>query len=162
VIVCCIALVALGLIYRGNMSVNPARPADMPENSQFLPTGYDLDHNERQGTWVWCEPGEGAFDKQCRVADTHGTVIYEGAFLPVRDAGSPSTSQNAQPARTQLGWVNGPVEGSPVPLIPLTDGSLLVPRDDRDALIHRWNAHPDEWQKLHASSSSDGVSAPAQ
>jgi hypothetical protein len=137
------------LIYRGNSSTNPARPDDMPEHSQFLPTGYDLEHNERQGTWVSCEPGEDTVDKQCRVTDTHGTVIFEGDFLPVRDVGSPSTSASAQLAPTKLGWVTGPVEGSPVPLIALTDGSLLVPRDDRDALIDRWNAHPDEWQKLH-------------
>jgi hypothetical protein len=94
----------------------------MPEHSQFLPTGYDLEHNERQGTWVSCEPGEDTVDKQCRVTDTHGTVIFEGDFLPVRDVGSPSTSASAQLAPTKLGWVTGPVEGSPVPLIALTDG----------------------------------------
>jgi hypothetical protein len=27
---------------------------------------------------------------------------------------------------------------------------VLVPQDDRDALIDRWNAHPDEWKKLQS------------
>jgi hypothetical protein len=32
----------------------------------------------------------------------------------------------------------------------MSDGSVLVPRDDRDALLDRWNQHPEEWQRLEA------------
>ncbi len=147
---CCLALLAVGLIYRANVSLDPARPDDMPENSRFIPTGYDLEHNERKGTWVSCNAGDGAGDQFCRVTDPHGAVIFEGHFLAVRESGSLPNNGSAALANSSLGWVNGPVEGSPVPVIPMTDGSMLVPRDDRDALVHRWNAHPDEWQGLRS------------
>jgi hypothetical protein len=123
----------------------------MPENSRFMPTGYDLEHNERRGSWVSCVPNENGGDEFCRVTDAIGTVIFQGDFLPVRGSGSPNGGGPSTLANTGLGWVNGPFEGSPVPLIPMTDGSMLVPRDDRDALIDRWNAHPDEWQKLQST-----------
>jgi hypothetical protein len=122
----------------------------MPEDSRFIPTGYDLEHNERQGTWISCKPGEGAGDQFCVVTDVHGMVIFQGDFLPVRGAGSSTASGDASLAKSGLGWVSGPAEGSPVPVIPMTDGGMLVPRDDRDALLDRWNVHPDEWQKLQA------------
>lgn len=147
VLACCVALLAVGLFYRANIAMDPARPQDMPENSRFIPTGYDLEHNERKGAWVSCASGDGVGDSFCRVTDSHGTVIFQGDFLPVRGAGT-SPTYAAGLAKSGLNWVNGPFEGSPVPVIPMTDGSLLVPRDDRDALIDRWNAHPDEWQKL--------------
>ena len=151
VLFCCIALLAVGLFYRANIALDPARPKDMPENSRFIPTGYDLEHNERKGTWVSCSSGDGLSDMFCRVTDSHGTVIFQGDFLPVRGAGSSTSSSGATLAKSSLGWVDGPFEGSPVPVIPMTDGSMLVPRDDRDALIDRWNAHPDEWQKLQSA-----------
>ncbi len=123
----------------------------MPDNSRFIPTGYDLDHNERKGAWISCTPGDGVGDSFCRVADAHGMVIFQGDFLPVRSSGSQPSNGRAGLAQTALGWVTGPAEGSPVPVIPMTDGSKLVPRDDRDALIDRWNANPDEWRKLQSA-----------
>jgi hypothetical protein len=140
----------VGLFYRTNLALDPARPSDMPENSRFIPSGYDLSHNERQGSWVSCASGDGVGDMFCRVTDTHGMVIFQGDFLPVRSSGSAAGGGGATLAKSGLGWVTGPFEGSPVPVIPMTDGSMLVPRDDRDALIDRWNAHPDEWRQLQS------------
>jgi len=150
VLFCCLVLLAAGLFYRANFSLDPSRPDNMPENSRFIPTGYDLEHNERKGTWVSCDSGSGAGDKLCRVTDPHGVVIFQGNFLPVRESGSLPGNGSEALAESKLGWVNGPLERSPVPVIPMTDGSMLVPRDDRDALIDRWNAHPDEWKKLRS------------
>jgi hypothetical protein len=149
VLVCCVVLLAVGLFYRANFSLDPARPNNMPENSRFIPTGYDLEHNERKGSWVSCASGDGDAVRFCRVTDAHGSVIFQGDFLAVRGAGT-SPTYAAELAKSGLGWVNGPYEGSPVPVIPMTDGSVLVPQDDRDALIDRWNAHPDEWKKLQS------------
>lgn len=146
VLFCCFAIVVVVLGFRANQAMNPALPKDMPADARFVATGYDLEHNERKGSWVACHPdsfGESA----CRVTDAHGMVIFEGAFLPVKDARLVNGGAGT-PAAGKLHWVNGPAEGSPVPIIPMTDGSLLVPQADRDALVDRWNQHPDEWQAL--------------
>jgi hypothetical protein len=150
VLFCCLALLAAALIYRADVSLDPARPSDMPANSRFIPTRYDLSHNERKGLWVFCGSGDEAGVTFCRVADASGVVIFQGDFLPVRNSQSSPNNASMKGAGAKLTWVNGPSEGSPVPVIPMTDGSMLVPRDDRDALIHRWNTHPDEWQKLQS------------
>jgi hypothetical protein len=144
-------LAAVVIISRANLALDPVLPKNMPADSRFLPTGYDLDHNERQGTWVACQPSEYAGETFCRVTDAHGIVIFQGGFLPVRDSQSaPSAGSSTQPAKSPLRWVNGPFEGVPVPIIPMSDGTLLVPRDDRDALVDRWTQQSDEWQRLIA------------
>ena len=150
VLVVCAVLLAVGLVYRGNLAVVPARPNDMPEDARFLPSGYDLAHNERQGSWVSCDLGVRAGSRHCRVADAQGTVIFDGDFLPVRGSLSSSGSSGEMLAQGRLGFVIGPFEGYPVPVIPMTDGSMLVPRVDRDSLIGRWNADPAEWKQLQA------------
>jgi hypothetical protein len=144
----CICLVGVMLIYRGNQAMDPALPKDMPTNSRFIATGYDLAHNERKGTWVACQP-DGNGITFCRVTDAHGIVIFQGDYVPVRDSRSVADggAQNGSASST-LKWVQGPFEGAPVPMIPMSDGSWLVPLTDRDALVDRWNRNPDEWQKL--------------
>ena len=152
ILFCCVALVVGTLIYRANIAIDPELPKDMPADARFMATGYDLDHNERKGSWVACH-SDGYGGSECRVTDAHGMVIFQGAFLPVRDARAwLDRYQTSTSANGKLHWINGPAEGMPVPVIPMTDGSLLVPGDDRDALVDRWNQHPDEWQMLQSAS----------
>lgn len=150
VLFCCIALVGVMLIYRGNLAMDPGLPNDMPKDARFMPTGYDLAHNERKGTWVACQP-DGSGTTFCRVTDAQGMVIFQGDYLPVRDSHSVADGGDEINATSStLRWVEGPFEGAPVPIIPMSDGSWLVPIADRDALVGRWNRNPDEWQKLMA------------
>jgi hypothetical protein len=146
----CVVLIAVLLIRRADVAVNPALPKDMPSNARFLPTGYDLTHNERRGTWVACQ-ANGPGVSFCRVTDPHGLVIFQGDYLPVRDSRAVADSDTT-PAlgNSRLQWVQGPLEGTPVPIIPTSDGTWLVPIGDRDALVDRWNQNPQEWQKLTA------------
>jgi hypothetical protein len=144
----CIVLVGVMLLYRGNQAMDPALPKDMPGDARFMPTGYDLAHNERKGTWVACQP-DGNGVTFCRVTDAHGMVIFQGDFLPVKDSQSSSDGgSQINASSSTLKWVEGPFEAAPVPMIPMSDGSWLVPQPDRDALVDRWNQNPDEWQKL--------------
>ncbi len=134
------------MLLHANQALDPAVPGDMPADARFIPSGYDLEHNERKGSWVSCRliaAGEDA----CRVTDAHGLVIFQGSFLPV----NPGNAELAPETKNQLRWIPGPSEGSPVPVIPSSDGMLLVPHDDRDALVDRWNQHPDEWQAVLAA-----------
>ena len=147
VLICCVLLVAGTLIYRRDIAINPALPNDMPADARFLATGYDLEHNERRGTWVACQP-DGTGAQRCRVTDARGMVLFQGEYAAVRDAHANPASTIAAPAAGTLHWVNGPAEGGPVPVIPMTDGTLLVPYADRDALIDRWSQHPEEWQAI--------------
>lgn len=151
VLFCCLAMLAVGLIYRASSGLEPALPGDMPAGSRFISTGYDLEKNERRGSWVYCSSSAADRDNFCRVTNVSGAVIYQGDFSGVRTERTSKVPGTIVLAKSGLGWVSGPVEGSPVPVIPLSDGSVLVPRDDRDALLHRWMANPEEWQRLVAA-----------
>ncbi len=142
------ALVAGTLIYRSNIALQPELPRDMPADSRFIATGYDLEHNEHRGIWVACHAGAVRGDRFCRITDGRGTVVFQGDYLPVKDARLSSGGGDPALGTGHVHWLTGPVEGMPVPLLPMTDGSLLVPRDDRAALLDRWNQHPEEWQRM--------------
>ena len=148
ILLLCIAAVVGSLVYRADSSLNPALPKDMPSDSRFLQTGYDLSRNERRGQWVACH-GAGSAGTACRITDSNGIVIFEGEFLAVRNAkADEGDAEDTTPASGTLSWVNGPVEGTPVPLIPMSDGSFLVPLADRGPLLDRWNQHPEEWRTI--------------
>ena len=51
-------------------------------------------------------------------------------------------------------WVQGPAENGPVPVIPLSNGIILVPYADSDALADRWATNPDEINRLERRSRS--------
>jgi len=149
IILACLAVVSFALLHRATRSFDPPLPGDMPADARFLSTGYDLDKNERKGNWVAChEAPPGSGQRSCRVADSQGMVIFEGIYLPVRDAQSVAAAAGQIAPNGKLGWVTGPSEGLPVPVIPMTDGSVLVPQGDRDALVDRWARDPEEWRNL--------------
>jgi hypothetical protein len=153
VLICCILLLVATLAIHGDFSLDPALPRDMPSDAHFIPTGYDLDHNERKGTWVSCRQDASATAAFCRITDGHGMVIYQGVFLPVRDSqyGSSSDPLSLRVGNEELRWVEGPAEAMSVPLIPMSDGSLLVPAADRQPLVDRWLRDTDEWNRVRVS-----------
>jgi hypothetical protein len=136
-------------IRHGAAALRPARPNDMPVDSQFVVSGYDLLHNEPKGDWVACRPDlpEGA--NFCRVTDAHGSVIFQGDFLTVADS-RPVPQARLRIASADLDhmFVRGPAEGGLVPIIPLAGGELLVPAADSTALADRWAKDPDELQRI--------------
>jgi len=138
-------------IRHGAAALRPALPKDMPRDSQFVVSGYDLLHNEPKGDWIVCRPDLSEGANFCRVTDSHGMVIFQGDFLPV--AGSRPVSQaNLRVASADLDhiFVRGPAEGGLVPVIPLVDGQLLVPAADSIALADRWAKDPAERQRIEA------------
>ncbi len=146
------ALVIVGavlVVRHGAAAFNPALPADMPKNAAFVPAGYDLAHNEKQGEWIACSNDTEQGADLCRVTDAHGAVIYQGAFLPLSGAHAMSDDQLevATSGKANI-WVDGPFGEGPVPVIPLANGQLLVPSADAYALAERWSKNPEELHRL--------------
>ena len=114
-----------------------------------LQSGYDVSHLEPRGNWVACGIDSEQQTNWCRVTDARGEVVYEGDYLPLRSQAPLSlTSIRLGYAAPDRLWVRGPDEGSPVPVIPLASGDVLVPAADRDALAARWAQNPAELQAL--------------
>ncbi len=116
----------------------------------FMQSGYGISRLELEGNWVACGMYVAEQSDWCRVTDAHGAVVYEGDYLPLRSPhalllGSIEVSSQSDPARL---WVKGPAEGSPVSIIRLVGGKILVPADDRDALAGRWTSNRQELQNL--------------
>ena len=144
-LICGFILAVVVLAQHGTLSFNPALPKDMPPDAHFITNGYNLEQNERKGWWVACHGDETPGTSFCRVTDTHGMVIYQGLFLPVDTGQQPESSERPH---EKLHWATGPTEGTPIPVIQSGPGLILVPSVDRDALIDRWKANPDEWNRV--------------
>lgn len=144
------AIAASGMVLsHGLTALDADLPGDMPANSRFVQTGYDLLKNEPKGEWVACRAYAASNADYCRVTDAKGIVVYQGSFVLSRTASAATDDQlNIAPANTRFLWVNGPVEGAPVPVIPLGNGDLLVPAADRDALVDRWSSNPEELHQI--------------
>lgn len=139
------------LARHGMYALRAEVPKDMPSNSHFIQSGYDLRRNEPQGNWISCRPDFPEEADFCRVTDARGVVIYQGDFLAL--GGSQAVSQaNLRFATTDPRnlWVRGPAENGPVPVIHLANGQILVPAGDSDALADRWARDPDELARLEA------------
>ena len=136
-------------IRHGAAALRPALPTDMPRDSQFVVSGYDLLHNEPKGDWIVCREGISEGANFCRVTDSHGVVIFQGDFLPVASS-QPVAKENLRIASADLDhiFVRGPAEGGLVPVIPLADGQLLVPAADSAALADRWARDPEELHRI--------------
>ena len=149
-ILSCFVVVGSVLVVRhGAAALTPAVPQDMPKNAAFVPAGYDLAHNEKQGEWIACSNDPDRGTDSCRVTDAHGAVIFQGEFLPVNGSQAVPGDQLkiATSGKADM-WVEGPTEEGPVPVIPLANGEILVPSDDAYALAVRWSKDPGEFQRL--------------
>ena len=152
-----VALVAITFLVRhGMMAMRPSRPSDMPADSTFVQSGYDIGRNEFQGNWVACGADREQQTNWCRVTDNRGDVLFQGDFVPLTGGSAVSPQAlivgTVQPEKL---WVHGPAEDAPVPVIPLAGGTLLVPVADREALSDRWSSHPEEFAGLAAEKTRD-------
>jgi hypothetical protein len=137
------------VLRHADMAMHASVPKDMPQNAQFVQSGFDVSRNEAQGEWIACQTNASEGDNWCRVTDQRGMVVYQGGFLPV---GSPvpvpeNQLKIAETAPDKM-WVEGPFEAGPVPVIPLRNGQVLVPETDQAALATRWAKDPGEFQQV--------------
>jgi hypothetical protein len=130
-------------VRHGATALHPTLPKDMPADSRFVQSGYDLQHNEPKGDWVSCTADSPDDTDFCRVTDNHGTVIYQGDFMSVSDTGQvPAGQLQIASMDSRELWVEGPGDALPVPAIALTNGKTLVPAVDSGALAVRWRKNP--------------------
>jgi hypothetical protein len=134
----------------GVSALKPDIPPDMPKNAYFVQSGYNLQRNEPTGQWIACRPDIAQSGDLCRVTDSHGTVIYQGEYLPLRSNQPLPADELEIAVNEQAGdlWVSGPAENGPVLIIPLANGKVLVPAADSDALADRWARNPDELNRI--------------
>jgi len=135
------------IVQRARFGMAAEVPPNMPGDAHFVQTGYDLAQNERVGQWVVCREDVDAGADWCRVTSQRGDVVFEGDFLPLdRTEAVPASQLGIGQLAGRRLWTPGPAELSPVPVIPLANGEVLVPVADRIALIERWARNPDESQ----------------
>ena len=130
-------------------ATNAALPSDMPRDAHFLASGFDIATSEAQGNWIACRVNPEQATDWCRVTDQKGSVVFQGDYLPADSPIAVSADElqvaNVRPDRI---WVRGPVEQGPVPVIALTNGKVLVPAADREALDQRWSLDPAELNRV--------------
>ena len=133
----------------GFAALRPALPKNMPEDSLFVQSGYDIQSNEPTGDWIACQADSYQGTDTCRVTDAHGSVIFQGEFMPINGS-RPVAGSQLRLANISLKnlWVDGPAEGGPVPVLPLEGGEVLVPSDDVYALTYRWRNNPEELRRI--------------
>jgi hypothetical protein len=133
----------------GATALHPSLPKDMPATSQFVQSGFDIASDEPKGDWIACRENDDRSADFCRVTDAHGTVIYQGDFVPVDGtAAVPQDQLQIAAGNDENLWVDGPSDEGPVPAIPLANGSILVPVADSIALADRWKVDPDELRRV--------------
>lgn len=137
------------VLLHADRALKAALPANMPADSQFLQSGFQVKDNETQGNWVACRVNESEGTDWCRVTDQVGNVVYQGNYLPL---GS-SVPLNASSLRIRSIspdkiWVSSPVQGLTVPVFPLEGGQILVPAEDSYPLAERWKVDPTEYNRL--------------
>ena len=148
------AVVAFGSVIavrHAERGMNASVPKDMPEDSHFLPSGFNVANNEQTGDWIACRVDAQQATDWCRVTDQRGMVVYQGDFLPLNSAAPlPGNALAVASTDPQKMWVRGPAEAGPVPVIPLQGGNVLVPAADRDALRQRWAVDSTEISRIES------------
>lgn len=114
-------------------------PNDMPVNSRWILTGHTRDTNEKLGLWIGCWKNTTATVDHCRIADERGTVQYDGDMLPLAIHPAVVEDKDLQFAKIDPEhlWIRGVHDDLPVPVLPLADGTQLVPVSDREGLQRR-------------------------
>ncbi len=136
------------LVVHGSRALDPSLPKDMPQNAHFVQSGFDIEHSEAQGQWIACRDNHGEENNYCRITDLNGTVVYEGAFVPYDHPGSlPDEQLHVSNKSTNI-WITGPAKRGPIPVIPMRNGEILVPVQDREALLARWSENPAELRQI--------------
>jgi hypothetical protein len=136
----CVMLVVIALLVSSGSSPIPARPRNLSPHSVFYATGYNLSNNEDRGFWLDCSSTELTEVHRCSVARETGQVIMVSNFDVVTDRRYyASLLKSGLMKSDELYWVISPTTSAPVPIIPLADGNLLVPSNDRDELVSGWN-----------------------
>ena len=120
-------------------------PSDVAAGATFGKSGAGSTGSQSKGQWVSCHEDSARETDWCQVTDQSGTILYKGDFLPVGEVHRvPQARLLIGHFDSANGWVDGPNESLPVPVVPLLDGTLLVPADDSIDLKARWDRDPSE------------------
>ena len=139
------------LTLHGVRALGPSVPNNMPSDSHFIQSGYDIRQNEPLGNWISCRVDAAEAADFCRVTDHLGIVIYQGEFTSLSGGRAvPQADLLFTRADPRGLWTQGPTENAPVPVIPLAGGQILVPAADAHTLANRWAKNPDELARLQA------------
>jgi len=117
----------------------PARPRTLPANAIWVPAPpvpFDL---ERRGDWLSCWVDRQQKVNRCRVSDCGGATKYEGDLLPLSGAGPiPEQRLRLKPVTTTMElWMWSDSAKRDVPIVRLTDGTVLLPANGYEELKRR-------------------------
>lgn len=142
---------AVGFVYASHYiaTKHSGTPATMPKDATFIAGNFDYMKMRTRGEWVSCHSDVRSPNDWCRIADQSGGILFEGKFLPVgKDKPLPDSQIKIASYDIDNHWVTGPTETFKVPVVPLQNGTLLVPSTDTHSLAARWKAHPEELAAL--------------
>jgi len=122
-------------------------PNDMHANSRWIFTGRDSVSNNKLGLWIACWKSTIKEVDHCRITNEKGATQFDSDMLPLSPRQGAVADRNLQlaakidPAKL---WVRGASYDRPVPVLPLANGTQLVPIADREGLQKRlahgkWN-----------------------
>jgi len=113
-------------------------PNNMPENSKWILTGRSRTNYDKLGLWFACWQSTAIKADHCRITDESGNVHFDGDMLPLsgRSVVADKDLQFAELDPERL-WVRGASSDMPVPVLPLANGTQLVPVADRPGLQKR-------------------------
>jgi hypothetical protein len=142
------------LVYleKNGPSLSPTLPSDMPTAARFAKASANPSSHQVAGIWIACNEDNDRHTDWCQLTDQSGAVVYKGDFLPVGSIRrAPQSELRIGHFDPIKGWVNGPNESFPVPVVPLADGTLLVPADETLELGAQWSGDPSQVEQLRAS-----------
>ena len=144
-----VSIALLVYLQRTQGALGPAHPGDVPQDATFARASVNRNNQRLDGIWISCRADNDRRTDWCQLTDAHGAIAYKGDFLPAGSVRRAPQSElrigHFDPAR---GWVNGPNESFPVPVIPLKDGTLLVPVDDTLELGAQLSGDPSQVSNL--------------
>jgi len=116
-------------------------PSDMPANSRWILTGRDPISNDKLGLWIGCWKSTIKEVDHCRITNEKGVAEFDGDMLPLAAHHGAVPDRNlhlATKIKPNELWVRGVNYDLPVPVLPLANGTQLVPVSDREGLQERF------------------------
>ena len=110
----------------------------MPQNSIWVPgPAAPLDLSPR-GVWLGCWLGQADNVDHCKVTDYQGNVQFDEQFLPANGAAPVALERlHLKQIGTVELWTWVEEDKRNVPIVPLGDGTILVPARDVGVLRGR-------------------------
>jgi hypothetical protein len=134
------AVIVIAASFHAHRVLAAHTPNDMPANSRWILTGRDRASNDKLGLWIGCWKSTIKEVDHCRITNEKGIAEFDGDMLPLTARHGAVPDRNLQLAakiKPDEIWVRGVNYDLPVAVLPLADGTLLVPVSDREGLQKR-------------------------